>query len=101
MRDSNHEYKACAEMYSELASLSFPNEFHPTSDCYENSIRFADLFHQLATDLSLPTQLRHVGIEAKDIQLLSTEAMKQTRLLPNNFRNLNLNDAMKLYTDAL
>jgi alcohol dehydrogenase class IV len=87
-------------MYSELAPLSFPTEFHPTDDCYENADQLADLFHDLAKGLSLPTQLREVGIKSDDLKLLGTEAMKQTRLLPNNFRHLTLTDALQLYHAA-
>lgn len=87
-------------MYSELAPLSFPNDFHSRNNCYENSTQFADLFHQLAKDLSLPTQLRDVGIQSNNVDLLAKEAMKQTRLLPNNFRNVTHDDALRLYSDA-
>jgi alcohol dehydrogenase class IV len=87
-------------MYSELASLSFPTDFHRRGDCYEDANQFADLFHRLAQDLSLPTQLREVKIQSNDLQLLATEAMKQTRLLPNNFRHLTLDDALRLYHEA-
>ena len=80
--------------------MSFPREYQPRNDCYQNSLQFAELFHQLAKDLSLPTQLRDVGIQSSDLALLSTEAMKQTRLLPNNFRNVTLDDALRLYSEA-
>ena len=55
----------------------------------------------LCSDL-LPGQnrLRDVGISESDIELLATEAMKQTRLLPNNPREVLLEDARALYEQA-
>jgi alcohol dehydrogenase class IV len=87
-------------MYSDLAPLSFPNEFQSRNDCYEDSRQFADLFWLLAKELSLPTQLREVKIQSSDVEVLAREAMKQTRLLPNNFRDVTHEDALRLYSDA-
>ena len=42
-----------------------------------------------------------VGVAADDIEYLASAAMLQTRLLPNNPRELLLDDAHSLYTAAL
>ena len=42
-----------------------------------------------------------MGVTAADIELLAEEAMQQTRLLPNNPRELLLDDALQLYEAAL
>ena len=55
----------------------------------------------LPQQLGLPTRLSQVGITAADIELLAEEAMQQTRLLPNNPRELLLDDALQLYEAAL
>jgi alcohol dehydrogenase class IV len=49
----------------------------------------------------IPTRLTAVGIAAADVDLLASESMKQTRLLPNNPREVTLEDARRLYTQAL
>ena len=44
---------------------------------------------------------REVGIENEEhLQLLASEAMKQTRLLPNNPRVVTYDDALELYNKA-
>jgi len=73
----------------------------PESDPYATSDKFAGLFETLASDLAIPQQLREVGIENNQhIELLTTEAMKQTRLLPNNAREVTYDDALDLYNKA-
>ena len=42
-----------------------------------------------------------MGVTAADIELLAEEAMQQTRLLPNNPRELLFDDALQLYEAAL
>ena len=58
-------------------------------------------FHALPKQLGLPTRLSEVGVQADDIARLSSEAMKQTRLLPNNPRLVTLDDAERIYQAAL
>lgn len=89
-------------MYSELNKISFPesNQNINSKDEYENAAQFAESFRQLAIDLAIPTKLRDVGVKSNDIPLLANEAMKQTRLLPNNPRLITLKDATDLYQEA-
>jgi alcohol dehydrogenase class IV len=42
-----------------------------------------------------------VGIAPTDLDLLVTEAMKQTRLLPNNPRTVTKKDLEMLYSQAM
>ena len=62
---------------------------------------FVNSLASLPQLLGLPTRLSQVGVKAADIELLAEEAMKQTRLLPNNPRELLLGDARELYEAAL
>ncbi len=50
----------------------------------------AEGLRKLAVDseLGIPTRLTAVGIAEKDAELLASESMKQTRLLPNNPREV-------------
>lgn len=55
----------------------------------------------LAGELGLPTRLSEVGVRAGDIPQLAADAMKQTRLLVNNPRELTERNAALLYEEAL
>jgi alcohol dehydrogenase class IV len=92
----------CAKYYADIANLAFQgNHFDSQGgDVYEISEKFASLFEILATDLKIPRKLREVGIESNNIETLATEAMKQTRLLPNNPRVVTYEDALHLYEKA-
>ena len=62
---------------------------------------FVDYLGGLAGELGLPTRLRDVGIGAGDVAQLAADAMKQTRLLINNPRDVAESDAAALYSEAL
>jgi len=62
---------------------------------------FGVYLSSLSSELGLPTRLRDVGITAEDVPELAADAMKQTRLLINNPRDLTLADAQTLYLEAL
>lgn len=48
-----------------------------------------------------PPPPRQVGVTQADVARLASEAMKQTRLLPNNPRLVTLDDAVRIYQAAL
>jgi alcohol dehydrogenase class IV len=88
--------------YADLAPLIIPSL--DTSDGASDSTisdRLADALHGLALDLELETRLTEVGIQASDLELLTTGAMKQERLLPNNMREVRYEDAAAIYTAAM
>ena len=53
------------------------------------------------TDVLTETRLREVGVTAGDLDLLADDAMKQTRLLVNNPREVSRDDAYAIYERAL
>lgn len=55
----------------------------------------------LQFDLSMRTKLTQMGVAPGDVGLLTREAMKQTRLLPNNVREVGQEDIRAMYTEAL
>jgi len=55
----------------------------------------------LQLDLGMRTKLTQMGVAPDDVGLLTREAMKQTRLLPNNVREVGQEDIRAMYTDAL
>ena len=92
-------------LYADLAPLVFdskelPLVFDNTAPSFAKVAAFADALDNLGHDLKLPMRLRDVGIGSTDIDKLAAEAMKQTRLLPNNPREVTLKDAVDLYSRA-
>lgn len=75
--------------------------YSSSEDVYEHAEEFATLFESLAKDLGIANRLSEVGISGENVELLATEAMKQTRLLPNNPREVKFEDAIRIYTQAL
>lgn len=90
----NSEDKAVRESYKVLTKLAF-------TDSLSGHGPFSERLQRLTEDLKLPQKLSEVGIRDTDVANLAAEAMKQTRLLPNNPRDLELQDAIDLYKQAL
>ena len=65
------------------------------------SAEFAERYADLSDELGLEMGLRAVGVTAEDVEKLANDAMLQQRLLPNNPREVTLDDARALYTAAL
>jgi len=84
--------------YSELAGILAPSAKGSDSD---RTKALVEMLCALPVELGLPTRLRDVGITPNDIGLLADDAMKQTRLLINNPRNVERADAVSIYEAAL
>ena len=85
-------------LYAELADIVLPGvSGSPTAKVQS----FVDYLAGLGKAFGLPTTLSEVGIQASDLQQLAEDAMKQTRLLINNPRDVTLADALRLYEAAL
>lgn len=81
-----------ARLYSDIIEYAFPNG--ATKDC------FADQISALMDRVNLPAKLREVGIKESDLPRLAAAAMKQTRLLVNNPREVTEADALRIYQAA-
>lgn len=90
--------EVCADQYAELATIVVP---HAEGSPGARAEALAVAMQQFATITGLPRALRQVGIKASDLDLLSDDAMKQTRLLQNNPRPLTRDDAYTIYQLAL
>jgi alcohol dehydrogenase class IV len=55
---------------------------------------------RLSAEIGLPGRLRDVGIPHDAVPMLAADAMKQTRLLVNNPREVTLADARAIYEAA-
>ncbi|UPJ79246.1 iron-containing alcohol dehydrogenase [Bradyrhizobium sp. 183] len=61
---------------------------------------FVDAMSAICRDCRIPPSLADVGIGAQDLNELAKHAMKQTRLLVNNPREVHFDDALAIYTEA-
>ena len=87
-----------AGSYAELAEIVVPGS--QGSDEARSHELIAAL-EQLARRVGIATTLREVGIGAADLDRLADDAMLQTRLLVNNPRELQREDARAIYAAAL
>jgi len=85
--------------YAELAPFIFPDiniDRGNQAVCKE----FIDRLESLSKKLGLPQKLREVNIPKEACKKMALDAMKQTRLLVNNPRELKENDALNIYETA-
>lgn len=89
---------AARDAYADIATDAFPElANHPAATRAE---AFVEALAALSRDLNVPQRLADVGITATDLPMLAREAMKQTRLLVNNPREVREADALAIYTAA-
>jgi len=88
-----------ATRYAELAPIIFPDEVLSGTDI-EIGGQLIKNIEALIADLKLPTQLKEMGIPESFLSKLADDAMLQTRLLLNNPRDVNRDDALKIYQAA-
>lgn len=84
--------------YAEIAADAFP-ELAATAPAGRGA-RFVEALAALSRDLNVPQRLRDVNIPQSALPLLARDAMKQTRLLVNNPREMNEAEALAIYTAA-
>jgi alcohol dehydrogenase class IV len=84
--------------YAEMAPSIFPalSSMGPQ----EAAAAFAEEMAALSSRCGLEARLRDVGIPADALDLLARDAMNQTRLLVNNPRPVEQNDARAIYQAA-
>ena len=90
---------AAAKLYAEIAGLIMPGKLLPDDPIAVTEI-LANHFLALAADLGLQTTLRQMDIPEYDLPKLASESMLQQRLLINNPREVNLDDALAIYHQA-
>jgi alcohol dehydrogenase class IV len=91
LRDAEH-------LYAELADVVFPAA---VGNPQTRATSLLNYFKELPKELGIAETLGEVGITESDVALLAEDAMKQTRLLINNPREIHLADAIALYKEAL
>jgi alcohol dehydrogenase class IV len=86
-------------LYAELAPIVDPKTEGLSTG--QKARLFVDAISAICRDCNVPVSLADVGITAKDLKKLAEDAMKQTRLLVNNPREVSFDDALAIYTEAL
>ena len=85
--------------YSELAPFVFP-DINLNQGSQSTCKEFIDRLENLSKKLGLPQRLREVNIPKEACKKMALDAMKQTRLLVNNPREVTENDALNIYEAA-
>jgi alcohol dehydrogenase class IV len=83
--------------YAELAEAVLPGVTGSASSKADALILYLE---DLIAATRIPRTLREVGVGKADLPVLSKEAMRQTRLLVNNPREVTEADALAIYTAA-
>ena len=87
---------SAAHLYAELAPYLFP-KMNISSDDKETSVRFIDNLASLSKELGLEQKLRGLNIPEDACAKMASDAMKQSRLLINNPREIKEKDAFDIY----
>lgn len=93
--------------YAELARVILPVEYHLDDDAVMAE-RFIQALEKLIDACGLPARLRDVPVQQladnkipeRDLPMLAKSAMKQTRLLVNNPRDVSEADALAIYQSS-
>ncbi|MES2760166.1 MAG: iron-containing alcohol dehydrogenase [Pseudomonadota bacterium] len=86
------------EHYAEIAGIVAP---HVGGSQEARAEALIAAMQQIATVTGIETTLRQVGVTESDLDRMADDAMKQTRLLGNNPRELTRADARAIYAAAL
>src|SRR5712671_4923131 len=89
---------AAEALYAELAGIVKPG-LQATSS-RDRARAFIDEMISIGKDCTVHASLSAVGITQDDLKKLAEDAMKQTRLLVNNPRQLTFEDAYAIYSAA-
>lgn len=98
----NFNISHCADLYAQLAPHIMHNDIpDKDEDAKLTAKRLVRYLQSLIKQLNLPQSLAELGIEEKHIDSLANDALEQQRLLVNNPKPVSLDDAKRLYLDAL
>ena len=98
LRFNSADNKATKD-YAELAPYIFP-DINIDQGSQAVCTEFIDRMESLSKKLGLPQKLREVNIPKDACKKMAKDAMKQTRLLVNNPREVTEKDALNIYEAA-
>jgi len=88
-----------AELYAQIGPIIFPNlDGKSTEDIAHGMV---EGFKAMGPQLGMQSRLADVGVNHNHLPMLAEDAMKQTRLLVNNPREMTYEAALDIYTQAL
>ncbi len=90
---------AAEALYAELAGIVKPD--HRANSVAASAEAFIAEMTAICRDCKVPDTLAAVGIGEADLPKLAEDAMKQTRLLVNNPRELDYAQTLEIYGNAL
>jgi alcohol dehydrogenase len=88
---------AAAPLYAELAEGIVPGV---SGSPEQKAQAFINHLERLAEQVGIETRLRQVGVAESDLERMAADAMKQTRVLVNNPREVSEADALAIYRAA-
>ncbi|MEL7230356.1 MAG: iron-containing alcohol dehydrogenase [Pseudomonadota bacterium] len=97
--DFNRGDDTARKQYAELGPVIFP-ELAGKSEAAIND-GLVEGFKALGPKLGMQSKLAEVGVNHNNLPLLAEDAMKQTRLLVNNPREMTYEAALDIYSQAL
>jgi alcohol dehydrogenase class IV len=86
-------------LYAELGAIVFPELAGKA--CSARAEGLVEGLMALGPELGMQTRLSEVGVSHNNLPMLAEDAMKQTRLLVNNPREMTYEAALKIYEAAL
>lgn len=86
-------------LYAELSPIIFPELAGKSHTAKIDGM--LEKITALGPELGLEYKLEQVGVKSSDLELLAEDAMKQTRLLVNNPREMTYEAALNIYQKAL
>ncbi len=95
----NIKDQKAARLYSEIAPIVFP-EIDLSTSTQDIASTFIEKLSNLSSSLGLEQRLRDVGIPETACETMAKDAMKQTRLLINNPKEILEKDAYDIYKSA-
>ena len=98
LRFNSADNKATKD-YAELAPFVF-SDINTNQGSQAVCSEFIDRMESLSKKLGLPQKLREVNIPKEACEKMAKDAMKQTRLLVNNPREVTEKDALNIYESA-
>lgn len=88
---------ATAHLYAELATIIVPG---CTGSDEARTKTFIEALASMSQATGIECRLREVGVTQPDLRTMAQDAMKQTRLLGNNPRDVTEDDAYAIYSAA-
>ena len=88
-----------SDLYAEIGPIIFPELAGKSQS--EICDGMVSGFKALGPELGMESKLAEVGVNHNNLPMLAEDAMKQTRLLVNNPREMTYEAALDIYTQAL